>query len=244
MADLSTEKLSYQNSLIALLESLDTDSGSSTLSPVELTLVNLVKIKLDELVPEGEGVVYDLEKEPNISDPLNLYISGLLDESAKNVLQTAPKHLCPVTKSTETAIENSDGETGYVKCDTDYLRLFSFKMDEWERPVDDPITPENPLYKIQFNSYVRGGTAKPVVAISQKYITDAVYKVLEYFSVSSSHVIDWFLYIAETAATDLDDSLYEPLTWICAGKVLQNLGEMEKAAKAWEQAQLSYTNLR
>lgn len=244
MADLSTEYLSYQNSLIALLESLDTGTDDSSISAVRLTLINLVKIKLDELEPEGEGVVYDLATEPNISDPFNLYINGLLDESATNLLQIAPKHILPVTKSTETATQIGTGKTGYVKCDSDYLRLYALKMTEWEREVNDPITVEDELYKIQGNEYVRGGVAKPVVVITKKYITDAVYKVLEYYSVASAHTVDYFLYIAETAAENLDDSLYPALTWICAAKILQNIKQPELSNKAWEQAKLCYTNLK
>ena len=244
MADLSTERLSYQSALIALLESLDTGTGGSTILPTRLTLINMVKIKLDELVPEGEGVVYDLETEPNVSDPLNLYINGLLDEAAKNVLQTAPKHLLPVTKSLKTATQIGTGNTGYIQCDSNYLRLYAIKLTEWEREVNDPITTDDPRYKMQGNQYVRGGISKPIVVITQRFISDAVYKVLEYYSVESAHTVDYFLYIAETAAENLDDSLYDSLTWICAGKILQNINLLELSAKAFEQAQLCYSNLR
>lgn len=244
MADLSTERLSYQSALIALLESLDTGTGGSSISDVRLSLINMVKIKLDELEPEGEGVIYDLETEPNVSDPYNLYINGLLDESATNLLQIAPKHILPVTKSLKTATQIGSGKTGFVQCDADYLRLYAFKMTEWEREINDPITVDDPLYKLQSNEYVRGGVAKPVVVISKRYITDAVYKVLEYYSVSSVHTVDYFLYIAETAAENLDDSLYPSLTWICAAKILQNISQPELSAKAWEQAELCYSNLK
>ena len=246
MGDLSTERLSYQNSLIALLESLDStaSSGTTDITAVRLTLINLVKIKLDELVPEGEGVKYDLETAPNVSDPLDLYINGLLDESATNLLQVAPKHACPVTSSSNTATANADGKTGYVKLPDDYLRLYSFKMTEWEREVSEPITTSDLKYLWQSNIYVRGGVAKPVLAISRKYISDAVYRIFEYYSVNSAHTIDRFLYIAETAAENLDDILYPALTWICAGKILQNIEKFELSTKAFEQAKLCYTNLK
>jgi hypothetical protein len=243
MADLSTERLSYQNSLIALLESLNS-TGTVTVDPLRLTLINLVKIKLDELVPEGEGVKYDLETEPNISDPLDLYINGLLDESATNLLQVAPKHLCPVSQSENVATANTDEKTGYVKVPDDYLRLYSFKMTEWEREVNDPITTDDPKYKMQSSLYVRGGVAKPILVITHKYISDAIYRIFEYYSVNSAHTIERFLYIPETAAEDLDDKLYPALTWICAGKILQNIKEIELSTKAFEQAKLCYINLK
>lgn len=253
MGTLVQEKLAYQSALIALLESLDlsTDGdgsgsgGIGEISDARMALVNLVKIKLDELIPQGEGVVYNLESEPNVSDPLDLYINGLLDEAAKNVLQTAPKHICPVKQSLESAVANAtDNKIGFVKCPDDYLRLFAFRMTEWKRQVEDPITTNTPLYLEQSNKYTRGGTAKPVVAINQRYIVDAVYKVLEYYSVNTVHTINRFLYIPIMAAEDTPGNLWDSISWICAGKILQNINLAELSKLAFEQANLCYTNLR
>ena len=245
MADLSTEYLSYQTRLIALLESLELSSGGGTVTilPTRLSLINLVKIKLDELIPEGEGVVYDLESEPNVSDPLDLYINGLLDESAKHILQTAPKHILPITKSTNTATQINSGKTGYVTVPEGFLRLHSFKMTEWERDVNEFITPEDKRYRQQANVYVRGGTAKPVLVMTQRVISNTVTRVFEYYSVNTAHTVEKFLYIGETAAENLDDSLYPALTWMCASMILQNIKETDLAQKALEKVQLCYQNL-
>ncbi|WP_163321678.1 hypothetical protein [Draconibacterium mangrovi] len=388
MGTLVQEKLAYQSALIALLESLDlsTDGdgsgsgGIGEISDARMALVNLVKIKLDELIPQGEGVVYNLESEPNVSDPLDLYINGLLDEAAKNVLQTAPKHICPVKQSLESAIvDDKDDKIGYIKCPQDYLRLFALRLSEWKRQVSEPITIADAKYQEQGNKYTRGGTAKPVVAITKhaavelvipdsfqllsslvpdgweggfpegvykykakylygtresnasvessitiasgetKYInlytipftdgvtsvevyrteanggefklaisitadennylltygdgTTATYskntslyedktqdidlgkaiaedevpytgKVLEYYSVKSAHTINRFLYIPIMAAEDTPGNLWDSISWICAGKILQNINLAELSKLAFEQANLCYTNLR
>lgn len=246
MADLSTEKLSYQTKLIALLESITVSGTSGTILPTRLTLINLVKIKLDELIPQGDGVTYTLESSPNVSDPLDLYINGLLDESSTNTIQILPKHLLPITKSTNTATVNTDKKTGYVEVPADYLRLISFKMSDWKREIEEPITKDDPVYKMQGNEYVRGGISKPVLVLTQKIVSGTAKTVFEYFSVNyaASHTIEHFLYAAETAAEDLDDKLYPTLTWICAGKILQNIKEFELSTKALEQAKLCFVNLK
>ena len=246
MGTLSTERLEWQQALIALLESLDLGGGlgGDTILPTRLSIINLVKIKLDELIPQGEGVIYNLETEPNVSDPLDLYINGLLDEAAKNVLQIAPLHMItPVSSSTVSGTPYTDTKTGYVVLPEDYLRLYSFKMTEWLKEVNVPIGIQSKLYQIQRNKYSRGGIAKPVVVLNNRKIGSTVSKILEYFSVLSAHTIDRFLYIAETAAEDLNNDLLEALTWQCAGKILQNIKEFEQSREAYSRAVDSFTNL-
>lgn len=244
MADLSTENLSVQTKLIALLESLEASSGSgsTTILPTRLTLINMVKIKLDELIPEGEGVVYDLESEPNVSDPYDLYINGLLDEAAKHILQTAPKHILPITSCSNPAVQIGTTNYGYVLVPDGFLRLHSFKMTEWSRDVNEFITPEHEFYKLQGNDHVRAGTKKPVLVLNYKVITATVKKVFEYYSVNTAHTVEKFLYIGETAAENLDDDLYPELTWMCASMILQNINETNLAQKAMERVQLCYQN--
>ena len=245
MADLSTEFLSYQTKLIALLESLNSgESGGTTILPTRLTLINMVKIKLDELIPEGEGVIYDLETSPNISNPYDLYINGLLDEAALNVLQIAPKEILKPKNAAIATGTQYDANTGYVVVPADYVRLHSFKMSNWAREVEEPITKADPLYKLQGNAFVRGGTKKPILVLNYKVISSVVTKILEYYSVVDSHNIDKFLYIAETAAENMDDSLYPVLTWMCAGIILQNLKEFDLSTKAMERVQLNLSNLK
>jgi len=116
-------------------------------------------------------------------------------------------------------------------------------MSDWEREVNIPITTYDPLYKLQRNKYVRGGTAKPVAVFSFRTIESEQKRVLEYYSVDSSHTIEWLYYIQETSAQDIQLNLVDALTWVAAGMILQITERVDLAKVAFEQEQLSYQNL-
>lgn len=245
MGDLTNERTSFEQALLDLLNQYESGSGGGTIAAARLTIINYVKAKLDELVPEGEGVLYNLETEPNISNPYDLLINAHLDEAAKNVLMTAPLHcLTPKKDTTSSGTADSGGaKTGYIALPADFLRLYSLKMTEWERPVTEAISITDPLYKLQKNAYVRGGVSKPVAALAARIISTTPTNVIEYYSVSSAHTIEWFLYIGEVDAEYVQENLHDALAWICAGKIRQIIGDYDGAKTANEQAQLCYKNM-
>ena len=228
-------------------------AGGGSLPVSRLNIINLVKAKLDEVIPEGEGLIFTLSTEPNVTNPLDLLISALLDEAAKNTLMMAPFHILEPSIAEETSgtpdIEDELGETGYVELPDNFLRLISFKMEEWERPVNIPILNTTPEYFMQKNKYVRGGVSKPVVSINWKVIANELtlerIKTLEYYSVpvDSDHAIEHFLYIPETIAEEVQSNLRDVMTWICAAKILQITGQLDLAQKSMEQVALSLNNL-
>lgn len=57
---------------------------------------------------------------------------------------------------------------GFIDLPQDFLRLVTFQMTDWLRPVTDVITEDSPLYALQSSRYggVRGNVQKPVVAIT------------------------------------------------------------------------------
>lgn len=57
---------------------------------------------------------------------------------------------------------------GHIALDSTFLRLLTFKMSDWSRPVIEAITEESPLYELQASRYggVRGNPEQPVVAIT------------------------------------------------------------------------------
>jgi hypothetical protein len=258
MANLSTERVSFEQALANLLElygvgSEGTGGGSVPIIPERLSLINYVKIKLDEIVPEGEGVQFAVDGDVNISDPLNLLINAILDEAAKRVLLNAPLHLLDPVKSAtaEGTPEEYDTKIGYIVLPDNYLRLASLKMKEWIRPVVFALKPTDPEYLIQQNKHVRGGIAKPKAAYAHRTIevtaegeTTLVQKrVLEYYSVINSHVISWLYYIQETSAQNLQLNLRDSLTWMAAGMILQITERVDLAKAAFEQEQASYNRL-
>jgi hypothetical protein len=245
MATLSEERISFEQALANLLETYGVGPGSGTIIPDRLTLINYVKAKLDEIIPEGEGVQFSVEGDINISDPLNLIINAILDEAAKRVLLDAPLHvLDPVKSATASGTaDTGDDKIGYIPLADNFVRLVSLKMTEWKREVTQAINAGDKRYRVQRNKYTRGGLCKPVAVFSFRTIEDEHKRVLEYYSVDSAHTIEWLYYIQETSAQDMQLNLIDALTWVAAGMVLQITERVDLAKVAFEQEQLSYQNL-
>lgn len=93
------------------------------------------------------------------------FIEEFMDSAAVKVLLTVPLHLIPPNDfSGESQNARSDG-SGYIALPSDFLRLTSFQMSEWDRPVVKAISQEHPLYNLQKNNITRGKSSKPVVVI-------------------------------------------------------------------------------
>jgi hypothetical protein len=117
-------------------------------------ITEIVRQKLDEV---SQFTAYQV-------DSVNL-IDSFLDSAAEKILMAVPLHLIPPTDfSTESQDARSDG-SGIVALPSDFLRLSSFKMTEWDRPISHPISQEHPLYNLQKNTITRGKPSKPVCVI-------------------------------------------------------------------------------
>ena len=253
MATLPVERQDFEDILEAyLLQFVSTGGGTGgtgTILPTRLSIINAVKAKIDEIIPEGEGVQFSLETTPNVSNPYDIFINVILDECAKELLLIAPIHILvpklvlpvsPATTISGTQVLSDDyGKTGYFTLPADFLRIQSFQMQEWERPVTLPITPMDPIYALQKNKYVRGGVSKPV-AVFNWHGTN---KVLEYYSVQSSHVVDHIRYIPETLPEDIQSNLFDALTWLVAHKVLQIVGTLELSKLAYERTVMCFKDM-
>ena len=248
MASISTEQISFEQALANLLAAYEAGTGSGTIIATRLTLINLVKAKLDEIIPEGEGVQFSVEGDVNISDPLNLLINAILDEAANKTLLDAPLHILDPVKSDVAAgtADARDNKIGYIPLAANFLRFVSLKMADWKREVTEPITTRDKRYRVQRNKYTRGGVAKPVAVFSYRTIGDETpeqKRVIEYYSIDSSHNIDWFYYIQETAAEDIQSNLVPSLSWTAAGIILQITERPELAKIAFEQEILNFPNI-
>ncbi len=175
--DFNKEKQDYTQAFYELLLSLLSSSGGNLdLSAPRLTLIGTVKLKIDELQPQKEGVQFIDISSTNISNVLDLYINGLLDEAAKHILQIAPRHvIIPTDGSSSVPVDNGDG-TGYIILPDDYIRWVSFKMNTWLQEVTEPILTTDPMYKRQKYTYTRGGLAKPVCALNSIKKTNVAQK--------------------------------------------------------------------
>ena len=196
-------------------------------------LINKVKTRIDEVSKSGDTIV-DVGIEN--TKPYDTIVDELLDESALEVLLKAPFFRLPITAMTTPASgtpDTNDAKIGTISLPADFLRLVSFKMKEWLKPVTTFALPGDDIAVKQSNKYIRGGVAKPV-AILRKTSTG---HLVSYYSINSSHQIGEFLYIKKSKAENItDDLLIETMCWICAGKTLTVLGQINLANQCYENA--------
>ena len=198
-----------------------------------LELVNRVRRKIDEVSAQDTPLQTVTIADENAVDTI---IDSLLDESAREILLKAPVQRLTVTSSSPSIVRNdNDTTTGYIQAPADFLRLVSFRMGDWHRSVTEPAIKGDALSMRQHNKYIRGGVAKPVGVLSrnEKGI------ILEYYSTrQEEHTLAEFLYIKEDVAENIaDGQMIDALTWICAGKVLSVLGNLQMAQNAYDNAQ-------
>ncbi len=139
----------------------------------------------------------------------------------------------------------SQAGTGWGSIDlpTDFLRLLSFKMSDWIRPVVNPITPDDPSYSQQKFNYpgLRGTPQCPVVAI----VEGTSNKKLEFFcsyastdangaiTSTTTPAIELAKYVAYPSIVtnnsidqiDCGDNLYQPMLYFIASQVYYSFGE-------------------
>ena len=256
MSILLVNRAEYESKLREILEGLGYGGVDGTISNPVLSVINYVKIKLDELIPEGEGIYYALSTAPNTSNPIDMFIHSHLQESIKDISLSAPKNSVYQVGITGSGTPMSDGaKYGYIALPLNFLRLHSLKMADWKREVSEPVALESKEYRKQSNQYNRAGVNKPVVALNWKPITvgavTTMSRIVEYYSVDTSHVIEKLYYIPSVSTADytMDDfivnnpHLIDSLAWMCAGKIMQITGQMDAFKLAMEQVKLSFLNL-
>lgn len=197
-----------------------------------LELVNAVRRKIDEVSATDTPLQSVTLADENAMDTI---IESLLDESAREVLLKAPFTRLEITSASPAAVANDDKETGYIQAPDDYLRLVSFRMSDWQRPVVELAIKGDNISMRQYNKHVRGGVAKPVGVLSR----NAKGPVIEYFStVAATHSVAEFLYIRSDVAENIKDTqMIDALAWICAGKTLSVMGNLTQAQNAYDNAQ-------
>lgn len=260
MSTLDNQRVQYELALKTLLEALATEigesgggaggSGTGTILPARLTIINYVKAKLNELIPEGEGITFSLSSAPNISNPLDLLINAHLDEATKDVILSAPLSvLFPESVSGSGTPFSTGSKTGYIQLPSDFLRFMALKMSDWKTEVTTLTHPQSAQYRRQAYSFLRGDLSNPIAVINWKLIgspTPTSKRILEYYSVESSHTIEKLLYIPEQYAEDfltVNPNLIDSLAWMCAGKIMQITGMVNEAKMAQERVSQSYLNL-
>lgn len=196
-------------------------------------IIALVRAKIDEINSDSDtnevGDIFDI-------------IDDNLEDSANDLLRKAPLWLCEATEVTLTGhIENSDG-SGEVPLPDDFLRLYSFQMKDWDYPVTDIISEQNPKFHFRKNTYLKGRPWRPVVVVRTQ-VPDGVlkntpYKILEYYTtLNETHNITRALYVKRHDSvnhdvTQLPDALMEGFAWQAAYNFFITVQQPEQAQAA------------
>jgi hypothetical protein len=176
------------------------------------------------------------------------FIDKFMDEAADKILMNVPLHLIPPHSFYSQNHNPSNDGTGRIQLPDDYLRLSSFQMVEWDRPVSHPISQEHPLYNLQKNTVTRGKPSKPVCVVgyfldpgdssSESGETGTYVKALEYYSVVSDYTIEHALYVRDVeAGEDFPEKLVDVLSWQTAADILQVVGSEKASAYCNAQVQ-------
>lgn len=178
------------------------------------TLTEKVLRRIDEMTPQlSDGTISAY----NVAD--------FLEEAAAQIMATAPTHLLPTTDFAVNAVTDNGDGTGSVQLPANFVRLVEFKMQGWQRAVHRTITTQNPLYGRQASKVLRGGVAKPIVAINSNR--------LEYFSLKAdTPQIATAKCIVKTSADKVPDLLVDAMCWLAASMVLEVKNEPTAAQNA------------
>jgi hypothetical protein len=253
MTVLSTQTGHFRDALLDLANALALIEGGGDIAAPRMERIQGVKVKIDEMMPEGEGSQFSVEDDTNNTNILDLYINSRLDPAAKILMQIAPIHVIIGIDAIDTNLDepaipvrSEDNLTGYVILPDDYIRLIAFKMDGWYREVTELFKHGDSKYNKQY-TVLRGGKNKPACNITQKVIGATVKKIIEYFSLDAldDHIIEKFIYVGEIAAEDVQANLTDALEWICAKNILQITGRpKEDIDMAEENIQTCFINLK
>lgn len=190
-------------------------------------IIDRVKIKMEEVTPFDEGLAVSLSD----VKPFLSYIEENMQNSLDELLLICPIHLTtpvniPQSKSGTslfTTTLDNHRMVGSLVIPTDFIRLHTFKMSSWERPVNRPISIENPEYKNQFNRWGRGGNAKPIVAKNSTK--------LEIYTFDQGATIQTALYVARIDTQDnfdMNEKLFDPLCSLIAANVFGIFGSQQQ----------------
>lgn len=191
-----------------------------------------IRTNMEELLPENETAEIDI-----FGVDVGEYIRAKLPDAIARVFITAPVHLLEGKECKDVLFpEKRQDGSGRVVFPEKVLRVLSFKMKGWNRPVTRFINSCHAKSELQYNRYVRGGVNKPVAVLSMS-ASDRV--VLDYYySLPASlrvHEVDSAVYVPvpemQDGGYDVPVRLADAVGYVCAAMVYEILGQPDMAAQ-------------
>ena len=185
---------------------------------------------MEELTPQWEAV---FERTDGVD--IEAYIRNKIPDALSRILlNVSCDLLTPVDIGYGLVpVKNQDG-SGQVVLPDDVLRITSFKMKGWIRPVTRFIDQFLPSCELQYNLYTRGGSSKPVCVLGKNDIGQVV---IDYYSLSPSvpeHEIEYIrgVLVPDKSADsfDINPLLVSPVCYLCAALVYEILARPDMAA--------------
>ena len=190
-----------------------------------------IRTNMEELLPDNETAEIDI-----FGVDVGEYIRAKLPDAIARVFITAPVHLLEGKECKDVLFpEKRQDGSGRVVFPEKVLRVLSFKMKGWNRPVTRFINSCHAKSELQYNRYVRGGVNKPVAVLSMS-ASDRV--VLDYYSLPASlrvHEVDSAVYVPvpemQDGGYDVPVRLADAVGYVCAAMVYEILGQPDMAAQ-------------
>lgn len=200
-----------------------------------LTLRQDVRTALDENPVAAQFVAIGESDTVTLDD----IIESKLVDAAKAVEMEAPVWMLDSGHSFADEVWwNTDG-TGWTLLPEDFMRLVTFKMSDWERPVCDTITETDAGYALQRSRYagIRGNPQRPVCAL----VVRAEGRVMEFYSCNTTETtVEQAVYvplpILVDGGLDICERCYRPVVYYAAGLTAQAVGDANAATPYFELA--------
>jgi hypothetical protein len=180
-------------------------------------IIREIYIKLDEILPPGEGM----------SHPFDSYINSVLDDSYRQILTECPVSLLNMSEIDPDEVAY-DEDKAYIPVPDNFVRVGLFKFEDWINPARANITVDSPMYKMLETGILPGSVIKPVILLTHAKIGDDAtpkrYLVAYYVPTEDSAEYLYYIeYNKDTGLESLNDQVIPGLTWLAASKMMQIL---------------------
>ena len=174
------------------------------------TIKEDVRIALDE-DRDASALLEDADTDALTLDDI---IESKIEDGVALVIDAAPlQKLSGWTTASPTPTFNND-LSGEVIIPDYCQRILEVKASDWERPVRQFITPDDPLYMMQFGRWggLKGSTERPVVCILEEDSGQG--NILQFWrcrTANATFTIKYMEVATIATNTDGDDYIYIPL---------------------------------
>lgn len=198
-------------------------------------MYNIHRILKDVRVAVDENAEGGLLLESGDIDTLTLdgIVRSKVLEAVRRVETVAPVRLLDGGHNFGEAVYWGTMGSGWVLLPDDFMRLLLFRMDDWERPVYEAITPSDPEYALQSSRFkgLRGTAQKPVCALVMR----GEGKTLEFYSCKSEEAAVTEAVYLPYPSLDEDDGVeicercYEAVVYTAAALAMAAVGDTERS---------------